>query len=371
MPEDPKAGRRRSLVARIALAAVVLIVIALWVRLPLGTAHPVAQLVAPSSPQPRSQTRDVPFSFDHFQPNLTIATVADAQSARVQMDLLDGSGERLCGWPLGEGKHQSTFSVGKGFPAGQYSLHFVESGVSGAYSVHVYGDKEPLSLVGKFFLLALIVMAIAGPLYAYARLSARRGHPRPALQWSGLLLGYACFLVVILALPTLLHEGGHAIAQAGFGGWDPARSNLLGLWGEPRSVGRTYDLPPWQQSIVSIAGPALPTLVAYLSFVLWVSAPGRRARSRRPVLDAFWSGVTFVLLWGQLGLLLPMAGLLTDTDYSRFVLPFGSLKPLADALLVVLALINGALIYVFGRHLLRLRAKSIARLSSERSTEPG
>ena len=61
-----------------------------------------------------------------------------------------------------------------------------------------------------------------------------------------------------------------------------------------------------------------------------------------------------MLLSGQLGLLISVAGLWTDSDYSNFVQPFGSWKPAADALLIAVALVNVILMWVIGKHVWRL-----------------
>jgi len=360
---------RRRVVRALAGLAVYLLVLSVWFSLPLGRRGVTAHIAVPASPQPRSETRQLDFELKSFCPALTIITRADSRSATVEMTLLDRSGQGLVRrWPLGEGRHQSTFSVGKGFPAGRYTLQFDGREVSGAYTVQVYGEQQPLSASGRLWLLAVVALMVTGPVHGYAWLSARQERARRggspvvwrAPRWARTVLLAACLVIVALPLGTLLHEGGHAIAQAAFGGWEASQSDLFGLWGEPHSIGRASDLSAWQHSIIAIAGPALPTVVAYLSLAIWVSAPGRRVRSRRAALDMFWSGLTLALLFGQLGMLLPLAGLMTDTDYSGFVQAFGSLKPVADGLLIILAAVNAVLIWIFAKHLLSLRRKTTA-----------
>ncbi len=355
-------SRRREMIRVLAGIAIYLLVVAVWLSLPLGRGIVSAQITVPTTPRPRSETRQFSFEFKHFVPLLTVTTELDSRSGTVEMALLDSSGNPLVShWRLTKGRNHSSFSVGKGFPAGKYTLQFRETGFPGAYTVRIFGDQQPLSAAGRLCLLAALALVVTAPLHGYARISARRARARGAgapdawrePRWARMVLLGACLLIVGLPLATLAHEGGHALAQAAFGGWDPSHSNLLGLVGEASSQGRAY-LTGWKRAVVSIAGPALPNILAYLSFALWVSPPGRRIRSRRRTLDALWSTQTLILLFGQLGMLLALAGLMTDSDYSNFVQPLGSWEPVADVSLIAVALINATLIWVIGRRLLRL-----------------
>jgi len=352
--EEDKKARRHGLGAAIAPIAIFIIVLAVWLSVPLGRRRAVKHIAVPRTAQPRSQTREFDFQLEEFLREITIESVADPQSAGVRLELLDDSGARLWCSPLVKGRRVLTFSVGNGFAPGRYTLRFIEHDVSGGYSVDV-SRPHPMTGSQKLWLFVGVASVVTGGLYARARGRGHRGHPQPNLRVTGLVFGCVSFWLAGMTIATLAHEGGHAIAASAFGVLDLSRTDLLGLKGAPH-VGHAFGGPvaPWQRAILSIAGPAFPTIIAYLSFTLWRSKSGKRIRSNAVVLDVFWSGLTALLLFGHLGLLLPMAGLMSDTDYSGFVENTGWSYSLSNALIGAVCIINTLLIFLLARHLIGL-----------------
>ena len=359
--KGPGARRWRWIVGALAFWAA----LAVWVSLPLGSPRSVRHVQAAPTPYARSGANEFPFELEQFLPEITIRTKADAESAGVGMELRDGTGQSLYCPPLKAGTHTATFSVGNGFPAGRYSLHFTEDGVSGGYSVDVLADA-PLTGWQKLLLFVGGLLLITAVRYGRARWRASRGHPQPDLPRRAWQFGLMSFLAAALAAYPLAHEGGHAIAMSAFGVLDWAGTDLLGVRGDPhaRWTGFGESLAAWQRAIVCIAGPALPTLLAYLSFALWVSGPGKRARARRLVLDLFWTGQTALLLFGHFGFTLATMGLMMDTDLSGFTANAGRAQPVASTLIWIVAAANLLLVAILSRHALR-RLRAARRPSGE------
>jgi hypothetical protein len=355
--EQSKPRGRGRAVARGLLIRLLILIYALgaWrllTALSVGHVVVAAHAEAISTAQPRSAIQETRFELPHFLPELTLQTAADRQIANVRWQLLDGSGRPLCGWPVQAGRHSSTFSVGRGFSPGRYVMRVSERGACGSYSVTLFA-KPPLTGRQNGLLILLTTALLSSSGYALLLPGAKRGRFRQAGRWMGAAFGLASFSLLALLLYPLLHEGGHALAAAAFGVYDPAGSDLLGLRGEPHASGMRglEGVAAAPHAIISSAGPLLPTLVAYLSFALWRSRWGKRVRGRAPVADAFWCGLTAVLLFGHLGLLLPLAGLMQDADYRGFAEGSGPWHIAARALVVILALVNSALIVALLRHL--------------------
>lgn len=143
---------------------------------------------------------------------------------------------------------------------------------------------------------------------------------------------------------VLAHEGGHALALAAFGVQvDIRRSDFLGLRGQPGVAGAPTArerLVPWQNAIVSAGGDILPTLLDYLLFALWISAPGRRLRSRSWLADALISLLVGVFLLAHFGWVPATMGLVTDPDHLGLVRSVGQSRALVDAVIWLIAVVK-------------------------------
>ncbi len=108
-----------------------------------------------------------------------------------------------------------------------------------------------------------------------------------------LLLG---FLVIFIYL--LFHEGGHALAEIYFGRFDLVRSDFWGIHGHPHSGGMMGPgLEPWQQTVISCAGPMLPTIAGFALFILWISFLRKYIRASRPILKLYITAIIAMLIF--------------------------------------------------------------------------
>jgi hypothetical protein len=103
---------------------------------------------------------------------------------------------------------------------------------------------------------------------------------------------------VLIFVYLLFHEGGHALAQIAFGHFDLARSDFWGIHGHPHSGGTIGPaLAAWQQTVISCAGPMLPTVAGFGLFVLWCCPAGRKLRSLRPMANLyFFATIAFLVV---------------------------------------------------------------------------
>lgn len=112
---------------------------------------------------------------------------------------------------------------------------------------------------------------------------------------------HSLLLVLVLMFVYLLfHEGGHAIAQITFGHFDLARSDFWGIHGRPHSGAiMGPQLEPWQQTVISFAGPVLPTVAGFGFFFLWVLPVVRKIRSSRPMVNLYFSAIVAFLVFPE------------------------------------------------------------------------
>lgn len=312
---------------------------------------------------PSSQTQDVPFTVAQpirfFHVHCPLRDSADD----LRIGISGASGlELLANLPVRPG--DTRFTCGDGLQAGTYVLHVTEQNVAGSYSVEI-GPGPSITTWQRALGLLVLVWGLSGICYLYAGYCVRRGR---AVRWFS--SARAIFIIASLAgflLPAYLlaHEGGHALAAAAFGAFDPARSDFLGLAGSPHA-GLRADAPlaGWQIGVISISGPLLPTLVGWALFAVWRSGRGRAIRSRRPILDLFWSFATAGMLSGQLGCIIPILRLGHDGDYSGLVDNVSIERWLINGALLALAAVNAYLLSRVLPHLLVLRRALGASLSA-------
>jgi hypothetical protein len=161
------------------------------------------------------------------------------------------------------------------------------------------------------------LLVLSGLWAALARKSANAKRRAASLYlFQILLLGFA-----LIFLYLLFHEGGHALGEIAFGCYDFARSDFWGIHGTPHS-GRAPGPPlePWQQAVISGAGPLFPTFAGWALFLLWRSRRGRNVRKARPLVSLYSSAVIAMLVFP----LIVVAGFLLgvirgDGDWHGFI----------------------------------------------------
>jgi len=156
-----------------------------------------------------------------------------------------------------------------------------------------------------------------------------------------LLLGF-----VMIFLYLLCHEGGHTIGELAFGRYDFARSDFWGIHGTPHSAGTSGpSLEPWQQAVISGAGPILPTLAGWALLLCWSSRFGRNMRDARPIINLYvWSAIAMLVfpLFALAGCLL---GVISDGDWQGFITNVPRPLWLARGLLWGMLLINAVILW--------------------------
>ena len=336
-----------------------LAVAATWAVLfaPVGTPKPLAHLEASLGPTAQSGTRVAGFELTQSRPELAIRLSTDLRGRGVTVGLHDADGRMLCsaGWYSGKERRLFGFSPPNGFVAGRYELRAVENQALGRYAVDVLPARPKGLGMSRFFALVGAWLLVIGGLSARSWLRARRGHAQPqsamlkrAAQWA--VAGLAVGIAYVLA-----HEGGHALAMVAFGlGVDFSRSDFLGLHGQPGVMGGSTPrdlLAPWQNATISMAGAALPTILAYVLFGLWISGPGKRLRSRSALADEVWSWLVGAFLFAHLGWILAATGLVSDADYAGLMSSIGQWRTAANVIIVAVGVINAVIIYIVARHL--------------------
>jgi hypothetical protein len=332
-----------------ALAGVALLVFAV----PLGSPRPVLAITG-SSAAPRQRTREYDLTLPRPSEEITIRTRAELSGTGAGIELLSGDNRLLYRQPLrAHGEQVVTFSAGGGFHAGRYRVRIREGATSGRYQVE-FMQQHPITRWQRILLFLATALAATGVVYGYVRVSARRGHARPSLTWSGGALGAAVVVTACVVGGTALHEGGHAAAMAVFGVSNLRGSDLIGIHGAPyaRATKSLDQLPGWQHAIIGVAGVGATTLVGYVLYALWASGRGRRWLSKSRRLSVYGSVICVALLIPPLGWLLPLMGVMKDTDYSGFVEGLGLSRLVVGALLAGVCVVNAVMIGAVARRLL-------------------
>ena len=337
--------------------------------LPLPGMAPLKHIEVVRGPAPSSKTTEFGFELERFLKSLTLGVRSDLERPGVRIQLLDGSDKVLCQFGFPEQYNKTfNFSVGKGFAPGRYKIRVIEKQVVGSYAIDLW-EQGPATATQKRLLLVGMAFLVTGGWYGYARVRCHQGRPPRSLRWARAAFIWAGFVAAMLVAYPLVHEGGHAIALAALGRLDLVRSDFIGLGGEPH-IGRAFGGPllDWQEAIISMAGPALPTLVGYGLFALWLSKGARRMRARALILDAFWSAFIVLFLFAHVGYVLPATGLVIDSDYSAFVEHVRLARGQVNVLLGVTGIVNVAIICTVARYWMslvrRLKAESPAKANA-------
>jgi len=190
-----------------------------------------------------------------------------------------------------------SFGLGRNIQPGTYTvtLHQEMEGKGGRA---IIAAEQPLYLTGWQIWSRTYVGLLA--LSGICAMPWRRGvnsrvRALSVTAFHSLLLGLVLILVYLL-----FHEGGHALAEITFGRFDLARSDFWGIRGHPHSGGTMGpQLKPWQQTVISCAGPMLPTLAGFGLFVLWGLPLGRKIRSLQPMVNLYFSATVAMLVFSE------------------------------------------------------------------------
>lgn len=190
----------------------------------------------------------------------------------------------------------SSFGLGRNVEPGTYTATLRQK-PQGKGAEAVIASERPVSVTGWQIWSRTYVglWALSGLAVLLLR---RAANPRVRLRalavFHALLLG-----LVSLFLYLLFHEGGHALAEMAFGRFDLARSDFWGIRGHPHSAGTAGpSLEPWQQTLISCAGPMSPTLAGFGLFVLWALPSGKKLRRLRPTASLYFSATVAGLIIG-------------------------------------------------------------------------
>jgi hypothetical protein len=161
------------------------------------------------------------------------------------------------------------FGVGRMIPPGTYAVTLrQETGKHGGIVVILdkatpSTDMTGWQVISRAYLGLLVISGIWA--FANRKSSNQRRRLSSALAFQYVFLG---FFVMFFFL--LCHEGGHALAEIGFGRYDFAESDFWGIHGHPHSGGKAGPtLEPWQQGLITGGAVIAPTLAAWALFVFW------------------------------------------------------------------------------------------------------
>ena len=167
--------------------------------------------------------------------------------------------------------------------------------VKGKGGAAIIARQQPVHVTGWQILsrtyIGLLVFSAFCALF-WRNAGSSKARVSSVAAFHSLLLG-----LVLIFVYLLFHEGGHSLAEITFGRFDLASSDFWGIHGDPHSGGTTGpQLEPWQQTVISCAGPMLPTFVGFGLFVLWGLPLGRRLRSLQPMVNLYFSAIVAFLV---------------------------------------------------------------------------
>ena len=227
---------------------------------------------------------------------------------------ITGKNDFLCKATLSQSPRFS-FSP-KEIPPGTYTATLSqETGTRGGWAV--IADKQ-LGLSGwqilsRVFLVLFIFSGLSTLLFLKSQ--------NKQIKTASLTIFHSLLLALTaMFIYLLLHEGGHAIASGIFGVFDWNRSDFFGIHGRPHS-GRIFgsQVEPWQQAIISIAGPLFPTLIGWVLFILWQSKPGKRLRSMRPLVNIYFTAIVGICVFPFVVVLGYLTKMTSDGDWRGFI----------------------------------------------------
>ena len=246
----------------------------------------------------------------------------------------------------------SRFGCGLNVPPGAYTATLAQETGSRGGMVLIF-DRESTGITGWQILsrtwLALVVLS---GLWAF---SARRSNNLKHRATSAFLFRQFMLGFVLIFLYLLFHEGGHGLAELVFGRYDFARSDFWGIRGSPHSGGKPGPaLEPWQQALISGAGPTLPTLAGWFLFIFWASRYGRRLRTARHTVNIYLSAIVAMLVFPFVAVLGCLLGIISDGDWNGFINNVPGPLWLSKTIACGILLVNGFVLWRVVPELIRV-----------------
>jgi len=276
--------------------------------------------------------------------------VARPEAGRERLSLtITGQKGLLCSFSAITSPMRFSFSPGE-IPPGTYKAALKqESGSEGGRAVIA---TRQVGLTGwQIWSRAFLgLLAISGVWAGLARKSRNRRRRATSLFMFHTLL----LVFVLIFLYLLFHEGGHALGATFFGRYDWTRSDFWGIRGTPHSgIKPGVPVEPWQRAIESFAGPMLPTLMGWALFLLWRSRIGKRVRSTRPIVNIYLTAIVGMFVFPFVAVLGCLIGLISDADWRGFIDNVPGPLWLVKALVGVVLLVNGVILWHIGPELHR------------------
>ena len=289
---------------------------------PVPAMQPMAVFEKEFSAEPRTQTMSRQFRVTRSPVCQKLSLASDTRQGEIRVVMEDGSEKHT--WRVWPGEQTSDQPVWNLRLRKTYTIRVEEIGFAGScrFALYPAWDHAEWTKLAqeRRKVLAAFGLALLGLILAGAFLLSEKSPPLHRPPPLALLLPFVPLLDVIYGI---LHEGGHVLALGLFGGADLASSDFLGLSGQAfaHSLGRAL-LADWQDALVRISGPLLPSLVAYVAFGCAMLYWRRNPRFFTGLLGAGLLMVLLRLLLSHLLLLPEMAGFLSDganSDYPMFL----------------------------------------------------
>lgn len=343
-------GRDRA-AAAVSAAFFVFAVLAWFYAIPFPGSSPLLKVRAGTGYASPGES-EYGFTLGQFTPKLFVRFANRAANpANVSLTILDSNDGVLLRMGTLPSMN-STIGFGNGLPAGTYRVRIAGDG---AYSFSLY-NKPPATPWTKFAALLVFIACLTGLCNLANRLGFTRKEGFAAIRAAGAGF-YPCVCGMgILALYLVFHEGGHLLVGSMFGTVDWQNSDIFGIRGNPHvSFDTAGEKPaPWQTGFRALAGPLLPTFVAWALFAVWRSKHGRTLRDRYPKLDLPWSAGLAAFSAAHLGMVPPVFGIVSNGDYETYIRCMGWPAWAGNFPLLAIAPINGWIARVAAKRLVRM-----------------
>lgn len=208
------------------------------------------------------------------------------------------------------------FTCGREIPPGSYTVALQQE--VGNRGGRVVIAQNPVGITGwQIWSRALVGLVILSGLWAWRTRRSGSGKQRAASAYVFQMLLLA---LILISLYLLLHEGGHALAALSTGRFDASRSDFWGIHGNPHSgLDAGVPVEPWQRALESFGGPALPTLVGWVLFLLWSLPFVERARESRHLLNLYLSAIVAMSVFPFIAIAGCLLGVISDSDWRGFI----------------------------------------------------
>ena len=208
------------------------------------------------------------------------------------------------------------FQCGHDIPPGDYTVVLEQEVGNGGGRVAI-GDN-PVGITGwQIWSRALVGLVLLSCLWAWR---TRKSNNRKHRMTSAYFFHMFFLALILIFLYLLFHEGGHALGAAFTGRFDSGRSDFWGIHGNPHSgIKPGVSVEPWQRAIESFSGPALPTLIGWALFLLWLSPFVKRARETRHLLNLYLSAIVAMLVLPFIAVAGCLLGIISDGDWRGFI----------------------------------------------------